>query len=108
MPGPDPVVQWSELGAKLGASIRELCAPVARRRTEGGSMTYILEVHAAQALGVRVDQLNLPRSEYGVDGDALWVDPRFIEVRRKRAAIAAQMAERRFNVELHRLVRTPE
>jgi hypothetical protein len=69
---------------------------------------YVLPVHAAQALGVRVDQVNLPASGYGVDGDALWVDPRFIEVRRSREAIARQMAERRFNVELHRPPRTPE
>ena len=71
-------------------------------------MTYILPNHAAQALGIRVDQLDLPRSGYGIDGDALWTCPQFIEVRRQREAIARQMAERRFNVELHRTPRTPE
>ena len=70
--------------------------------------TYVLETHAAAALGVPIEQINLPRSGYGVDGDALWVDPRFIEVRRSREAIARQMADRRFNVELHRTPRTPE
>ena len=64
-------------------------------------MTYVLEIHAAMALGVRVDQVNLPRSGYGVCGDALWVDPRFIEVRRERAAIAAQMAERRHEIHIN-------
>jgi hypothetical protein len=59
---------------------------------------YILPVHAAQALGVRVDQLNLPKSQYGVDGDALWVDPRFIEVRRQREVIARQLERHRNNL----------
>lgn len=62
---------------------------------------YVLTIHAAQALGVRVDQLNLPRSEYGVDGDALWCDPRFIEARRSRAAIAAQLAEHRHEIHIN-------
>ena len=38
---------------------------------------YVLPVHAAQALGVSVGQLGLPRCGYGVSGDALWIDPRF-------------------------------
>jgi hypothetical protein len=62
---------------------------------------YVLPVHAAQALGVRVDQLNLPASGYGVDGDALWVDPRFIEVRRSRAAIAAQLSAHRHEIHIN-------
>jgi hypothetical protein len=69
---------------------------------------YILKNHAAAALGIEVSQLNLPRCGYGVDADALWVDPRFIEVRRSRAAVARQMAEHRVNFELHRTPRAPE
>lgn len=49
-------------------------------------MTYVLEIHAAQALGVPIDQINLPRSGYGIDGDALWTCARFIEIRRSREA----------------------
>jgi hypothetical protein len=64
-------------------------------------MTYVLPVHAAQALGVRVDQLNLPTSGYGVDGDALWVDPRFIEIRRSREAIARIRAEHRHEIHIN-------
>jgi hypothetical protein len=69
---------------------------------------YVLPRHACQALGIDPSHLDLPRCGYGVSGDALWIDPRFIEVRRSRAAVAAQMADRRFNVELHRPPRTSE
>jgi hypothetical protein len=51
---------------------------------------YVLPVHAAAALGINIDQLNLPRCGDGFDADALWIDPRFIEVRRRREAIARQ------------------
>jgi hypothetical protein len=59
---------------------------------------YVLPKHASQALGIDPDALDLPRSEYGVSGDALWVDPRFIEVRRSRAAIASQLERHRNNL----------
>ena len=51
---------------------------------------YVLPVHAAAALGINIDQLDLPRCGDGFDADALWIDPRFIEVRRRREAIARQ------------------
>jgi hypothetical protein len=59
---------------------------------------YVLPIHASQALGVRVAQVNLPRSGYGVSGNALWIDPRFIEVRRQREVVARQMAEHRHEI----------
>jgi hypothetical protein len=42
--------------------------------------------------------------------DALWCDPRFIEIRRVRAAVAAQMADRRFDIcaDLHHKPRSPD
>ena len=62
--------------------------------------TYLLPNHAAAALGIHVSQVNdyLPRCGDGYDGDALWICPLFIEVRRSREAIARQMAEHRYNV----------
>jgi hypothetical protein len=59
---------------------------------------YILPIHASQALGIDPDALDLPRCGYGIDADALWIDPRFIEVRRQREIIAAQMAEHRHQI----------
>ena len=52
--------------------------------------TYLLPNHAAAALGIHVSQVNdyLPRCGDGYDGDALWICPLFIEVRRSREAIA--------------------
>jgi hypothetical protein len=71
---------------------------------------YILPIHASQALGIDPDALDLPRCGYGIDADALWVDPRFIEVRRQRQAVALQMAERRHDIcaELSHKPRTQE
>jgi hypothetical protein len=63
--------------------------------------TWVLKSHASQALGIDPGALNLPRSEYGFDADALWVDPRFREVVRQRDAIARQLAEHRFNLQPH-------
>jgi hypothetical protein len=65
------------------------------------AMFHVLPAHAAQALGIEPDDLDLPRSEYGIDADALWRDPRFVEIRRQRAAIAAQMAERRHELHIY-------
>jgi hypothetical protein len=59
---------------------------------------YILPIHASQALGIDPDALDLPRCGYGIDADALWIDPRFIEVRRQRQAVALQLAERRHDI----------
>jgi hypothetical protein len=70
--------------------------------------TWVLESHAAQALGIDPGSLDLPRCGPGISAEALWIDPRFIEARRSRDAIARQMAERRFNVELHNLTRMPD
>jgi hypothetical protein len=71
---------------------------------------YVLPRHACQALGIDPSHLDLPRCGYGFSGDALWCDPRFIEIRRSRAAVAAQMAERRFDIcpDLHHKPRTEE
>ena len=71
---------------------------------------YVLPVHAAAAIGVTVDQLDLPASGYGIDADALWWDPRFIEVRRERAAVALQLAEHRHDIhpELCHKPRSPD
>ena len=55
-----------------------------------------------------MDELDLPRSGYGVDGDALWVDPRFLEAETLSRCRCRADGHRRFNVELHRPVRTPE
>lgn len=62
---------------------------------------YVLPRHAAAALDINFSELDLPRCGYGVSGDALWQDPRFIEIRRERAAVAAQMAERRHEIHIH-------
>jgi hypothetical protein len=62
---------------------------------------YVLPRHAAQCLGVDPSALDLPRSEYGIDADALWVCPRFIEIRRQREVTARKMAERRFDIQPH-------
>ena len=68
----------------------------------------VLPRHAAMALGIDIDQLNLPFCGLGVSGDALWVDPRFLEVRRQRQATARRLFERRYDGELHRPARIPE
>jgi hypothetical protein len=68
----------------------------------------VLPRHAAMALGIDIDQLNLPSCGLGVSGDALWVDPRFLEVRRQRQATARRLFERRYDAELHRPARVPE
>jgi hypothetical protein len=70
--------------------------------------TYVLPRHAAAALGIDPGALDLPRCGYGFSGDALWIDPRFQEIRRRRQAVALQMAEHRVDAELHRTPRTPE
>ena len=59
---------------------------------------YVLTAHASQALDINPAELDLPRCGYGIDADALWWDPRFVEIRRERMAVAAQMAERRVNI----------
>jgi hypothetical protein len=59
---------------------------------------YVLPVHASQASGIDPDALDLPRSGYGVSGDALWIDPRFIEIRRQREAIARKLADHRHEI----------
>ena len=61
----------------------------------------ILPEHAAVALGVPVDQVDLPKSQYGFDADALWVDARFLEIRRRQEAIARQMAEHRHEIHIN-------
>jgi hypothetical protein len=63
--------------------------------------TWVLKSHAAAAIGIEPWALDLPRRGYGISADALWVDPRFIEARRSRDAIARQMAERRYEINLH-------
>lgn len=60
---------------------------------------YVLTAHASQALGIDQGDLDLPPCGYGVSGDSLWLDPRFIEVRRQREIIALQMAERRHQID---------
>jgi hypothetical protein len=62
---------------------------------------YVLPRHACQALGIDPSRLDLPPCGYGVSGDALWVDARFIEIRRSRAAVAAQLAERRHEIHIN-------
>ena len=61
---------------------------------------YVLRSHAAAAMGIDPSRLNLPTCGLGISAEALWTDPRFIEVRRSRAAIAAQYAARRYEVHL--------
>jgi hypothetical protein len=62
---------------------------------------YVLPRHACQALDINPGELDLPRCGYGVSGDALWQDPRFIEIRRERAAIAEKMAAHRNEIHIH-------
>jgi hypothetical protein len=62
---------------------------------------YVLPRHACQALGIDPSHLDLPRCGYGVSGDALWLDPRFQEIRRVRAAVARQLAEHRHEIHIN-------
>jgi hypothetical protein len=63
---------------------------------------YVLPIHAAQALGIDPGSLDLPRCGLGISADALWIDPRFIEARRSRDAIARQMADHRLEIHIDR------
>jgi hypothetical protein len=60
--------------------------------------TWVLPTHAAAALGIETWALDLPTCGLGIEADALWIDPRFIEIRRSRDAVARQMERRRHNV----------
>jgi hypothetical protein len=60
--------------------------------------SYVLEAHAAAALGIHVWQLNLPRVGDGIDADALWTCPQFQEVIRRKQAIAAKAERHRHDL----------
>ena len=62
---------------------------------------FSLASHAAQTLGIERWALDLPRVGGAVDADALWVDPRFIEICRQRDAVARQLSRRRHEVTIN-------